>query len=248
MSLLQYFTLQSPWYSYHPSASLRALQYPKSPLTTASHFPSYLPCPLHPSAIPSSISHIPGNPHLNKLCSLPCSYASQSQNCRDWKDLWMSLVLLKQGQEEQVAQGHVHLGFKYLQGWRLHGLTGQLVSVFDHQHSKNFFLKVKLIVEYLALSCDPNMSPSVSSSDPYHIHLLRVPLTPNLHALHLHTEADISHDFYQMCFACWPGRGWNTLHPAPGCDWPCAWTFGNLLTARQTKCNHQGWTLSSLSD
>lgn len=34
------------------------------------------------------------------------------------------------------------------------------------------------------------------------------------------------------------------LCPWPGCDWPCAWTAGSLLAARQTKYNHQGWTPS----
>jgi len=47
--------------------------------------------------------------------------------------------LPKQGQVDQVAQGHVPLGFEYLQGWRLHSLSVQPVSVFDHPHSKKDF-------------------------------------------------------------------------------------------------------------
>jgi len=38
-------------------------------------------------------------------------------------------TLLKQGHLELVAQDHVHTAFEYLQGWRLHRLSGQPVPV-----------------------------------------------------------------------------------------------------------------------
>jgi len=45
------------------------------------------------------------------------------------RDLWRSTsptALRKQGQPEQVAQGHVELGCEYLQGWSLHNHSGHL--------------------------------------------------------------------------------------------------------------------------
>lgn len=49
--------------------------------------------------------------------------------------------LSKQGQEQQAAQGRVQSAFEYLQGRRLHNLSGQPVPVFDHLHSElHFFL------------------------------------------------------------------------------------------------------------
>ena len=46
------------------------------------------------------------------------------------KDLWRSsgpTTLLKQGCLELAAQGHVHIVFECLQGWRRHNLTWQPV-------------------------------------------------------------------------------------------------------------------------
>jgi len=43
------------------------------------------------------------------------------------------------GHLNQVALDHVQSSFKYLQGWRVHNLSGQYVPVFEHPHSK-FFL------------------------------------------------------------------------------------------------------------
>jgi len=37
---------------------------------------------------------------------------------------------------EQVALGHVHQSFEYLQGGRLCSLSGQLVPVFNNTHGK----------------------------------------------------------------------------------------------------------------
>ena len=48
-------------------------------------------------------------------------------------------ALLKQGQLQQVAQDHVQSGFEYLQGWRLHNLSGQPIPVSGHPHGKNVF-------------------------------------------------------------------------------------------------------------
>ena len=42
----------------------------------------------------------------------------------------------KQKQEEQIAQGHVWLGFEHLQGRRLYNLSGQPFPVFDHSPCK----------------------------------------------------------------------------------------------------------------
>lgn len=44
----------------------------------------------------------------------------------------------EQGQFMQAGQGHAHLGFEYLQAWRL---SGQPVLLFDHpQIKKKYFL------------------------------------------------------------------------------------------------------------
>ena len=43
----------------------------------------------------------------------------------------------RQAQLQQVTQGCSHLGFEYLQGWRLRNLSGQTVLLPDHPHHKN---------------------------------------------------------------------------------------------------------------
>lgn len=48
--------------------------------------------------------------------------------------IWFN-TLHQTGHLEPVAQDHVQMAFKYLQGWTLH-LSGQLVPVSDHPHSK----------------------------------------------------------------------------------------------------------------
>ena len=53
-------------------------------------------------------------------------------------------ALLKQGQLQQVAQDYVQSGFEYLQGWRLHSLSGQPVPVFDHPFGKKVFSGVQM--------------------------------------------------------------------------------------------------------
>lgn len=44
--------------------------------------------------------------------------------------------LLQAGHLEQVAQGHVLLGFEYLPGWKLHNLSRKHVPVLGHSHCK----------------------------------------------------------------------------------------------------------------
>ena len=61
------------------------------------------------------------------------------------KDLWKShpTLLLKQGHLDQAAQDCVSTAFEYLQGWKLHNLSGQPVSVLSHPHSKKVFPDVQ---------------------------------------------------------------------------------------------------------
>ena len=62
------------------------------------------------------------------------------------RDLWRSsgpTPLLKQGHLGQVASDHVQIAFEYLQGWRLHNLSGQPVPVLGHPHSKKVFPDVQ---------------------------------------------------------------------------------------------------------
>lgn len=44
---------------------------------------------------------------------------------------------LKRRHVDQVAQGHVHLGFKYIQEWRLHNFSVQPIPVFSNLRSKS---------------------------------------------------------------------------------------------------------------
>jgi len=63
------------------------------------------------------------------------------------KDLWRSsspTPQLKQGPLEPFAQDYVQSAFELLQGWRLHSLSGQLVPVLDHPHSKKMFPDVQV--------------------------------------------------------------------------------------------------------
>jgi len=51
--------------------------------------------------------------------------------------------LLKQGHVDPAAQEHVQMAFAYLQGWRLHHLSGQPVAVLGHPHSEKVFPDVQ---------------------------------------------------------------------------------------------------------
>jgi len=51
--------------------------------------------------------------------------------------------LLKQGHLEVVPQGCVQIAFGYLQGGRLHSLSGQAVPVLGHPHSEKVFPNVQ---------------------------------------------------------------------------------------------------------
>ena len=62
------------------------------------------------------------------------------------RDVWRSsglTPLLKQGHLEMVAQDHAQMAFEYLQGWRLHNLTGQPVPVLSHPHGEKVFPDVQ---------------------------------------------------------------------------------------------------------
>ena len=65
------------------------------------------------------------------VSSDPCFTILISQNHRMvevGRDIWMSsspTLLLKQGHLGQVTQDHARSAFEYLQGWRLHNLSGQ---------------------------------------------------------------------------------------------------------------------------
>ncbi|KAK4806816.1 hypothetical protein QYF61_005612 [Mycteria americana] len=62
------------------------------------------------------------------------------------RDLWRlscTTPLLKQGYLEPVAQDHVQTAFEYLQGGRLHNLSGQPFPVLSHPHSQKVFPDVQ---------------------------------------------------------------------------------------------------------
>ena len=62
------------------------------------------------------------------------------------RDLWRSsgpTLQLKQGHLEPAAQDSVQTAFEFLQGGRLHNLSGQLVPVLGHLHSRKVFPDVQ---------------------------------------------------------------------------------------------------------
>jgi len=62
------------------------------------------------------------------------------------RHFWRSsgpISLLHQGHLEPVAQDHVQTAFEYLQGWRLHNLSGQPVPQPRHPHSEKVFPDVQ---------------------------------------------------------------------------------------------------------
>jgi len=67
---------------------------------------------------------------------------TESQDGWGWKgplDLSGPICLLKRGHLELVDQELVWTAFEYLQGWRLHHLSAQLVSVLSPPHSNKMF-------------------------------------------------------------------------------------------------------------
>ena len=69
-------------------------------------------------------------------------YYSQNHKMVFGRELWRSPglnPLLKQGHLELVAQDHVQTVFEYLQGWRLHNLSGKPVPVLSHSQSEKVF-------------------------------------------------------------------------------------------------------------
>jgi len=58
-----------------------------------------------------------------------------------WKHIMFPFLNSHSWEINTVFQSSwVQSGFEHLQGWRLHSLPGQLVLMFDHSHSKKFFL------------------------------------------------------------------------------------------------------------
>jgi len=62
---------------------------------------------------------------------------------RDFWRLSGPTTLLKQGHPEQVAQDRIQAAFEYLQGWRLHHLSGHPVPGLSHHHSVKVFPDVQ---------------------------------------------------------------------------------------------------------
>lgn len=80
-----------------------------------------------------------------------------------------SLTHLAQGKSSRRGCSG-QLGFEYLQGQRLHNLSGQPVLTLI---VKQLFLFLSGINQAIAFFSDPNIFPSVTKSEPYSIHLLR---------------------------------------------------------------------------
>lgn len=58
------------------------------------------------------------------------------------RDLWKQSGpnhLLKQNHLQQVAQNHLQMVFKFLQGWGFHDLSGQPAPVLSHPHTEEVF-------------------------------------------------------------------------------------------------------------
>lgn len=76
----------------------------------------------------------------------------ESQRCWGWKGPLE--VSLQQDHLEPISLAHIHMTFEYPQGWRLHNLPGQPVSIIGHQHSKKVFLMFRQnLLSFCAVSC-----------------------------------------------------------------------------------------------
>ena len=77
------------------------------------------------------------------------------------RDLWRSssaTLPLKQGHLQPVVQDHVQRAFNYLQGWRLHNLSGHPVPVLGHLHSEKGFLDIQReppVFQFLLIASGP---------------------------------------------------------------------------------------------
>lgn len=81
-----------------------------------------------------------------------CTYSIESQNSWRWKGyLEIIYSCSKQGHLQLMAQNHVVRIKPSPQSQRIHSLSRQPVPVFDHSHSKRFFLCLKVI--YLISFC-----------------------------------------------------------------------------------------------
>lgn len=70
------------------------------------------------------------------------------------QDSWDRKALQKQNHPEQVAKGCIRSMCTYLQGWRLHNLSWQLVPVFDlPDNTEDFFLLFKWNFLCFSLRC-----------------------------------------------------------------------------------------------
>ena len=79
--------------------------------------------------------------------------------------LWpsSSTSLLKRGQLEPVAQDCIHWNLQEF--WRPYNLSGQLVPVFDHPHSKKMFSCVQMEFHMCFILCPlPRLSPGTEQS------------------------------------------------------------------------------------
>jgi len=67
-------------------------------------------------------------------------------------------LLLKQGLLLLATQEGVQTAFEYLQGWRLHSLSGQLVPVVGHPYSKKVLPDVQReppVFQFVFIASDP---------------------------------------------------------------------------------------------
>ena len=67
--------------------------------------------------------------------------------------------LLQQHQLQQVDKAYVMSDFEYLQGWRLHHLSGQPVPVLDHPPQKNVFLLFSYVLNEISCVSICEVSP-----------------------------------------------------------------------------------------
>lgn len=99
-------------------------------------------------------NNTPGHYHFTLKRITACF--SYNNRITDWLrlegtagSLWSTYLLLKGGWTRAGCSGHIHSGFSYFQGWRLHKVSGQPVPEFDHHHSKKNFLSISVCAHRL---------------------------------------------------------------------------------------------------